>query len=389
MRALERGDSAFRLILRPMIVAVLMLLFCLPGGTALGDRGREKRKEAAKSRENSGQRREKKISVGSKTNTGSQQSTRRERDRPNVDSNRRGNVPDRRRTPPGRRDDGSSGRGKWNDVKPGRRDPRIDRRHDEPEYKEKRDKVRPRWERPPVKPKRRKKPPGHIPPYIPSKKPCPDIIFCEPPVYVSVEPCEPPWIPLDPYAIPLPFDILYPEDIDKDFFIMIDELYTRGDFHYQFVCLVQMVHPNDREELHLLARDWYIEDMVIYKELTSYTYLVRLPVEMIYHLFYNSRIRWIGEYKSEYKCAHFYWEGFDGGTFITSLEGDRPVFREDLEAMGLEVIRFDDSLQAYYVKADWYDFPEIAQLWWIESVYQKRFRPIRTYELLQRASLDR
>jgi hypothetical protein len=355
-----------------MIVSVLALLFCLPGVTALGDRGKKERGKAAQSREKSGQRQEKKISVGSKTGGR---------------TDRGGNRSDGRRTPPGRKGEDRSDSGRRDGVKHERRDPRIDRRRPVvPDRESRRDPIRPRWERPHYRPK----PPEKK--YKPAPQPeqcCDyDIVPIEEPVVVYVEPCEPPWIPTEPYAIPLPFDIIYPDDIDRDFYIMINEHYNKGEGHYQLVCLIQMVHPDDRSVLHELARDWYIEDMVIYKALTSYTYLVRLPVDMIYHLFYNSRVRWIGEYKSEYKCAHHYWEGFDGETVIASLEGDRLAFREDLEAMGLEVVRFVDSQQVYYVKADWYDFPEIAQLWWIASVYQKSYRPIRTYELLRRASLD-
>ena len=106
----------------------------------------------------------------------------------------------------------------------------------------------------------------------------------------------------------------------------------------------------------------------IYEPLSRGAFIARTPVSSIKDLRSLSVIRWVGEYKSEYKYSSEQAVSVKPGAFVFALEGDRPEFRDDLQNLGLEIKTFDTTNRFYVVSADYEKFPEIAELWWVKGI---------------------
>jgi len=97
--------------------------------------------------------------------------------------------------------------------------------------------------------------------------------------------------------------------------------------------------------------------------------IVRLPASAIAFLQLKPYVRWIGDYKPEYKYNPTHSTSRRSGVFIYTLAGDKPEYRADLGRLGISVRRYDKSAGLYEVILDVSRFREVAEnLWWVKRV---------------------
>jgi len=97
--------------------------------------------------------------------------------------------------------------------------------------------------------------------------------------------------------------------------------------------------------------------------------IVRLPASVIDELRTRPYIRWIGEYKPEYKYDPVPSTSRKPGALIYPLGGDRPEYRADLQQLGITIRGYDSIAGFYDVILDVSRFGEVASdLWWIKGI---------------------
>ena len=195
-------------------------------------------------------------------------------------------------------------------------------------------------------------------------------------------PSPPPWYPhrlvkryiwerlptYEPYLIHLPFGTIRPEGIEDEFLLLLGDLWRDGMRDALLVCIFQTYRAMDVDRFELFFGS--NEEAIVYGSFTPNSFLALVPVESIYELMNDPRIRWIGEYKPYYKINSSVklWE-YDGA-FVFSLEGDDEEFREDLESISLPPEYYDEEIGFYFVPAEGYDLEALSEFWWVAEVLQ-------------------
>ncbi len=106
----------------------------------------------------------------------------------------------------------------------------------------------------------------------------------------------------------------------------------------------------------------------VYGPLGRNAIIVRLPANAIDLIRGRSWVRWIGNYRPEYKYSTVPSVSRKSGAFIYPLGGDESEYRTDLQQLGISVRGYDIGARMYDVIADASIFPEIAELWWVKGV---------------------
>ncbi|MBU8920700.1 MAG: hypothetical protein KOO63_02460 [Bacteroidales bacterium] len=175
------------------------------------------------------------------------------------------------------------------------------------------------------------------------------------------------------FFIALPFGSILPWEVGEDFLIWLRSLEDGGQEQSSLVCIIQMMEPGDFDDfLTRFGRE--DEEMIYYDTLSDRSFLVAAPVMTISRLLSDTGIRWIGEYRDEYKIV----PGENGlKIYISSLEGDRDEFRSDLETSGLTIEDFREITGEYIVQGGQDIMLELAGLWWIGRISGRPSRRIR------------
>jgi len=87
-------------------------------------------------------------------------------------------------------------------------------------------------------------------------------------------------------------------------------------------------------------------------------------------------VRWIGEYKPEYKYHPISSTRKRPRAFLYSLGGDKSEYRGDLQRLGITIYAYNDIGHFYHVVLDDVSFKEIAEsLWWVKGIYKQSDKP--------------
>lgn len=100
----------------------------------------------------------------------------------------------------------------------------------------------------------------------------------------------------------------------------------------------------------------------LHESIGEAAFLARLPQDALPLLQAKPYVRWIGEYRAEYKyrASAVLSPGARPEAQIYSLDGDRPEFRADLARLGIPVRSFDEVTQSYNVILEAGRLPEVA-----------------------------
>lgn len=93
-------------------------------------------------------------------------------------------------------------------------------------------------------------------------------------------------------------------------------------------------------------------DINIFEHISQGSFLVRVPISSLSSLEAMENVRWIGEYKPEYKYSTVPSVSRRLGAFIYPLGGDKPEYRSDLERLGIEIRNYDITAKFYDVVLD-------------------------------------
>ena len=166
------------------------------------------------------------------------------------------------------------------------------------------------------------------------------------------------------FFIALPFGSILPWEVGEDFLIWLRSLEDDGQEQASVICIIQMMEPGGFDDF--LARFGREDEEIIYYDtLSDRSFLASVPVRAISRLLSDTGIRWVGEYRDEYKIV----PGGNGlKIYISSLEGDRDEFRADLEASGLKIEGFREITGEYVVRGRQDTLFELAGLWWVGRI---------------------
>lgn len=145
----------------------------------------------------------------------------------------------------------------------------------------------------------------------------------------------------------------------------ITHLFTESRGQEKIVCILQFQGKMTMGDIIEL----FDSNVKIYENIGRRTYLVKLPASTISLISSNSYVRWIGEYKPEYKYTTTLSNSGKPGAFIYAMGGDRPEYRAELQRLGVIIKHYDTTLQLYEVILDISKFREIAEeLWWVKGI---------------------
>lgn len=166
------------------------------------------------------------------------------------------------------------------------------------------------------------------------------------------------------FVIPLPFGDILPWEVGELFLMKLKDIEAEGYGNSLMICIVQTIDEMPYKEF--VARfEWDEEEFEYYDTLSPRSFLLSLPVSSVLRLLGDRSVRWIGEYRPDYKIVP---GPRNAAVFISSFDGDRMEFRRDLEEIGVEVENYDEKTGEYLIRTDFDCYFDLADLWWVESV---------------------
>ncbi|MCU0639623.1 MAG: hypothetical protein MUF59_07120 [Candidatus Krumholzibacteria bacterium] len=168
----------------------------------------------------------------------------------------------------------------------------------------------------------------------------------------------------EPFVIPLPFGDILPWEVGELFLMKLKDIEAEGYGNSLMICIVQTIDEMPYREF--VGRfEWDEGEFEYYDTLSPRSFLLSLPVSSVLRLLGDRSIRWIGEYRPDYKIVP---GPRNAAVFISSFDGDRMEFRRDLEELGVEVEDYDEKTGEYLIRTDYDCYFDLADLWWVESV---------------------
>jgi subtilisin family serine protease len=108
-----------------------------------------------------------------------------------------------------------------------------------------------------------------------------------------------------------------------------------------------------------------------YSQTSLNTYIVRAEADAIEEIGSREIVRWIGEYRPEYKYRAQDLASDNPIALVYVLGGDRPEYRDELESMGIPVLDFYKTPKCYEVYLDSDRFDDVAELWWVRGILKE------------------
>ena len=168
----------------------------------------------------------------------------------------------------------------------------------------------------------------------------------------------------EPFVIPLPFGDILPWEVGELFLMKLKDIEAEGYGNSLMICIVQTLDEMPYREF-VDRFEWDEEEFEYYDTLSPRSFLLSLPVSSVLRLLGDRSVRWIGEYRPDYKIVP---GPRNAAVFISSFDGDRNEFRRDLEEIGVEVEDYDEKTGEYLIRTDYDCYLDLADLWWVESV---------------------
>ncbi|MEJ2636980.1 MAG: S8 family serine peptidase, partial [Calditrichia bacterium] len=145
----------------------------------------------------------------------------------------------------------------------------------------------------------------------------------------------------------------------------ITSLHKESGSDEKLVCIIQFQGKMTIGDIIELLES----DVKIYEDIARRTYLARLPASLVSALSSKSYIRWIGEYKPEYKYEAILSDSKRPEAIIYPMGGDRQEYREDLQRLGVIIKHYDTKVNLYEVLLDNSQFKQVAEeIWWVKGI---------------------
>lgn len=168
----------------------------------------------------------------------------------------------------------------------------------------------------------------------------------------------------EPFVIPLPFGDILPWEVGELFLMKLKDIEADGYGNSLMICIVQTQDEMPYREF-VDRFEWDEDEFEYYDTLSPRSFLLSLPVSSVLRLLGDRSVRWIGEYRPDYKLVP---GPRNAAVFVSSFDGDRMEFRRDLEELGVEVEDYDEKTGEYLIRTDYDCYLDLADLWWVESV---------------------
>ncbi|MBN1673048.1 MAG: choice-of-anchor D domain-containing protein [Kiritimatiellae bacterium] len=131
------------------------------------------------------------------------------------------------------------------------------------------------------------------------------------------------------------------------------------------VCILQM--GEEATLGHLV--DLLELGVAVYRKTGYRASIVRIPRRRLATVAAREYVRWIGEYRTEYRYRPADGAAPDGPAILHTLDGDHAAHRADLARLGISVEGYDPTAESYRVHLDRAQFEQAAeQLWWVRGV---------------------
>lgn len=96
--------------------------------------------------------------------------------------------------------------------------------------------------------------------------------------------------------------------------------------------------------------------------------IASVPAGNLEKLIGMEHVRWIGLYKPSYKYDKVPSEGETVTTHIHVIGAENKEYQEQLKGLGIEDIRYDDTIRAYIASVSATQYPKVANLLWTKAV---------------------
>jgi hypothetical protein len=152
-------------------------------------------------------------------------------------------------------------------------------------------------------------------------------------------------------------------DAQASFAVLVDGLSNMG-VDTLLTCLIETTEfPTIREWSQLLKTG-----SSVYSKCFGMVFIGRIPLDSVDSVESLPFVRFVAEYKPEYKFRSL--TGFSDNCFVViqSLIGDQQRCREDLIQLGLTEVTWLGYYSAMVTRAD---IPKIARLWWVRVVIRE------------------
>ncbi len=166
-------------------------------------------------------------------------------------------------------------------------------------------------------------------------------------------------------SVRLPSGAVASADIEPAFVYKVDSLVANGEGDAPVVCVVQFderVLPPQNPDLYPL-QDLRGEAWILVGTASTVQVFIGSP-----------DVRWIGEYKPEYKYNHTLAGARVVWVYIETFQGHSPEFRDDMESIGISDIRYIGIPGYYYTRLTGDQVVELASYWWVRNIYRDHRR---------------
>jgi hypothetical protein len=168
-------------------------------------------------------------------------------------------------------------------------------------------------------------------------------------------------------SVRLPSGAVASAETEPAFVSKVDGLVANGEGDASLVCVVQFderVLPPQNQDLYPL------------QNLRGEAWIL-VGTASAFQVFMDSPdVRWIGEYKPEYKYNHTLAGASVVWVYIETFQGDYPDVRDDLASIGVADIRYIGVPGYYYAKLTGDQVVELASYWWVKNIYRAHRRAI-------------
>lgn len=156
------------------------------------------------------------------------------------------------------------------------------------------------------------------------------------------------------------------EGLDDALSVRVQKTKKESRDKKKIVCILQIQDDMTMEEVIELLEF----NVKIYEPIGRKTFIARLPASAIDSLSNKTYVRSIKEYKPEYKYKAFGFSADKVMVFIETFDGDKPEYREYLQANDCIVLGFVGNSKTYCAVLNPSVLLTITEEWWVKAVYE-------------------
>ena len=165
-------------------------------------------------------------------------------------------------------------------------------------------------------------------------------------------------------TVGLPSGAKAPAVTDSSFIALIDSL-ALLDEDIGLVCVLQFEEP----EIPPLY-----DDIDPLEDTGQDVWIIWATARAIKKYMGNPNLRFINEYKAEYKYNHTLADADIAWVYVETYGGNIPEYHDEMLDLGIESIRYISIPGYYYCKMSGEQVVELAESWWVRRIYRVRTR---------------